>query len=158
MTGRAVYGPVNVSAGEPPLFEKEPRTAPATMSGAVSPRARESARTVPVRIPGEAAGINSLRTTCQCDAPIPKPASRIVLGTARSASLVVMITIGRTTTIRVSEPEIRLRPLPTPRAARAATNTLRPRSPKTTDGTPARFRMLRISRRVNRLSGAYSSR
>ncbi len=40
--------------------ENDPRTAPARMSGAVSPSALESARTVPVRMPGAADGMHEL--------------------------------------------------------------------------------------------------
>ena len=42
--------------------------------------ARDKARTVPVRMPGAAAGRISLRTTCQRDAPSPNPASRRAIG------------------------------------------------------------------------------
>ena len=50
--GRAVYGPVEQVGDGCRRVENEPRTAPTRMSGAVSPRARDRARTVPVRMPG----------------------------------------------------------------------------------------------------------
>ena len=59
--GSAVYGPVS-SVDEPTAagVENAPRTAPTRSSGAVSPSARASVRTVPVRMPGTAAGRTSL--------------------------------------------------------------------------------------------------
>ena len=104
-------------------------TPPMRRSGAVSPSALASARTVPVRMPGTAAGTTSLAVTSQRDAPTPYPASRMALGTARSASDDVMMTIGRIRTPSVSIAATRLRPLPTSSAASRATNTDSPRSP-----------------------------
>ena len=56
------------------------------ISGAVSPSARASARIEPVKIPGAAFGSTWLRTTSQRVAPTPYAPSRMLLGTARSAS------------------------------------------------------------------------
>ena len=44
-------------------------SAPIVISGAVSPIARESARIVPVRMPGSAAGSTTRQTTCERVAP-----------------------------------------------------------------------------------------
>ena len=81
--------------------EKNPVATPITSSGAVSPKARARVRTVPVRIPGAAAGSTWFRITSQRVAPTPNPASRMLFGTARSASAAVMITIGSTSTASV---------------------------------------------------------
>ena len=83
----------------------------------------------------------------------------MVLGTDRRASMEVMITIGRTSTASVIPPARMLRPDPLPSTASMnATKTARPSRPYTTDGTPARLRMLIWMKRVSRVSPAYSSR
>ena len=83
----------------------------------------------------------------------------MVLGTARSASMEVMITIGRTSTASVMPPAMMLRPDPSSSSVfMNATKTDRPSRPYTTDGTPARLRMLIWMNRVSLVSAAYSSR
>ena len=51
------------------------------------------------------------------------------MGTARSASMEVMITIGRTSTASVAPPARMLRPVPTPSDWNRATNTDSPSRP-----------------------------
>ena len=67
---------------------------------------------VPVRMPGAAYGRTWLRMVSQRVAPTPKAASRIEIGTARSASDAVITTIGSTTTASVSPPATRILPIP----------------------------------------------
>ena len=76
--------------------------APTTISGAVSPIARESARITPVAIPGIAAGRTCFQIVCHLVAPSAIEPSRIEGGTARIASRPAMITTGRTSSPRVS--------------------------------------------------------
>jgi hypothetical protein len=80
----------------------------------------------------------------------------MLFGTARSPSLEVMMTMGRTTTARVSPPEITVSPPVS--GLRNSAKMMRPRMPYTMDGTPARFRTFVTSSRVSRVSFAYSSR
>jgi hypothetical protein len=106
---------------------RKPVTAPTRRRGAASPRARASASTVPVRMPGAAYGRTWPRTTSQRVAPTPKPASRMLSGTARMASAPVMMTMGRTRTARVMPAAMMVRPpvkLPS-----ALTKTAKPRIP-----------------------------
>ena len=98
--------------------------APTIRSGAVSPKARASVRMVPVRIPGAAYGTTWLRTISQRVAPTPKAASRMLFGTARSASEVVITAIGRTSTASVRPPAISDLPRPS-----VLTNSASPSSP-----------------------------
>ena len=56
VTGSAVYGPVARSNKPAEPAEKKPVAAPTRSSGAVSPKARASVSTVPVRMPGAAEG------------------------------------------------------------------------------------------------------
>ena len=93
-------------------LDESEQIAPAVSSGAVSPNARASERIVPVRIPGAAYGTTWLRTVSQRVAPTPKAASRMLFGTARSASDVVITAIGRTSTASVSPPAISDLPRP----------------------------------------------
>ena len=86
-------------------------TAPITIKGAVSPIARESAKIVPVRIPGKAMGKICSLMICHLLAPRAKPACRRLSGTARSDSRVVMIIIGRINKLKVKAPASTLRPL-----------------------------------------------
>ena len=82
-----------------------------------------------------------------------------MLGTARSASIDVMITIGSTRTASVMPPAMMFRPEPSSSSEFiTATKTDSPSRPYTTDGTPARLRMLTWMNRVSRVSAAYSSR
>ena len=85
----------------------------------------------------------------------------MVLGTARIASADVMITIGSTSAAMVMPAAMTFFPSvdpPRPMPLTNATNIVRPSSPKTIDGTPARLRTAVSIHRVRRLSGAYSSR
>ena len=86
--------------------------------------ARESARMVPVRMPGSAAGSTCARTVCQRVAPSARPPSRIELGTARSASRDATMMIGSTSRLSVSAAAMIDRPMPKKR-----TNAARPRMP-----------------------------
>src|SRR3954464_6061854 len=67
--------------------------APITISGAVSPMARDSARITPVAMPGIAAGSTCRQIVCHWVEPSAMEPSRIDDGTARSASRPEMITI-----------------------------------------------------------------
>ena len=69
--------------------------APTTISGAVSPIARDSARITPVAMPGTAAGRTCFQIVCHCVAPSASEPSRIDGGTARIASRPAMITTGQ---------------------------------------------------------------
>ena len=89
-------------------------------------------------------------------APTPNPASRMLFGTARSASLEVMMTMGRTTTERVSPPDMTVSPPVS--GFRNSAKMIRPRMPYTMDGTPARFRTFVTRMRLILVSVAYSSR
>ena len=128
------------------------RTAPARMSRTVSPSALESARTVPV-------GCRALPTddelACHLPARCPnRSPPHGGAGTARNASIEVMMTIGRTSTARVIPPARMLRPDPLSSSVfMNATTTDRPRSPYTTNGTPARLRMLIWMKRVSWYGG-----
>ena len=61
-------------------------------------------------------------------APTPKPASRMLAGTARSASAAVMMTMGSTTTASVSPPAM-TRPAAGEARPATITKTARPSSP-----------------------------
>ena len=76
------------------------------------------------------------------------------------ASIVMRMTIGSTSTARVRPPEMKLRPkVSGPVTARMVwTKRTSPRMPYTIDGTPARLRMFVVSRRLVRVSFAYSCR
>ena len=69
--------------------------APTTISGAVSPMARDSARITPVAMPGTAAGSTCFQIVCHWVAPSAIEPSRIEGGTARMASRPAMITTGQ---------------------------------------------------------------
>src|SRR5690606_16284789 len=99
-------------------------TAPTRSSGAASPTARESARIVPVRIPGSASGRTWPRTVCHRVAPSAYAPDRIEFGTARIASWDAMMMTGRIRSVSVNAPEITLRP-----SARARTKSASPRIP-----------------------------
>ena len=99
-------------------------TPPTTISGAVSPIARDMARIVPVSIPGKAAGTVCRETACHLVAPSAIAPCSIETGTARIASRLAMMTIGSTSSARVSPPASRdlFRPM-------RVTNRARPSSP-----------------------------
>ena len=59
-----------------------------------------------MKIPGAAYGSTWLRTTSHRVAPTPYAPSRIPRGTARSASIVIRITMGITRTASVRPPEM----------------------------------------------------
>ena len=61
--------------------------------------------------PGAAYGSTWLRTTSHRVAPTPYAASRMPFGTARSASIVMMMTNGITSTDSVSPPAMMLSPV-----------------------------------------------
>ena len=63
-------------------------------SGAVSPAMRASASTMPVMMPGSAAGSTTLKTARARVAPSASAPSRIEPGTSRSSSSVVLAMIG----------------------------------------------------------------
>ena len=87
-------------------------TAPAMMSGAVSPIARDSARINPVKIPGVATGSTWCQIVCHFVAPSAYEPSRSDPGTARSASRVERMTTGSTSSASVDAPARTLRPMP----------------------------------------------
>ena len=78
--------------------------APTTISGAVSPIARESARITPVAMPGIEAGSTCFQIVCHLVAPSAIEPSRIEGGTARIASRPATMTTGRTRSPRVRPP------------------------------------------------------
>ena len=84
--------------------------APSSSSGALSPIARERARIEPVAMPGTAAGSTCRRIVCHLVAPSASEPSRIEGGTARIASRAAMITIGSTSSVRVSPPVSSVKP------------------------------------------------
>ena len=92
------------------------------ISGAVSPIARDSARIVPVAMPGIAAGSTCFQIVCHWVAPSAIEPSRIEGGTARIASRPAMITTGSTSSPRVSPPASTTRP----RLERAANEERQP--------------------------------
>ena len=114
MAGRAVYSPWRVSTNPRLPVAKNVGAPPIRRSGAASPRARPSARMVPVSTPGAAYGSTWLLVTSHRVAPTPNPASRMPRGTARIASAEVMMTMGRTRMAMVRPPLMRLRPPVTP--------------------------------------------
>ena len=114
---------------------------------------RDRARMVPVRTVGKAWGRTMCQMVCQRVAPSAKDAWRRELGTARSASWVVMIIMGMMSRLMVRAPESMLRS-----SARARTKIARPSMPYTMEGTPARLVMLIWITRVIQCLGAYSSR
>ena len=67
--------------------------APIGISGAASPMARDSARIVPVRMPGKALGSTWSPHGLPAGRAQARPAWRMELGTARSASREAMITM-----------------------------------------------------------------
>src|SRR5690606_17815154 len=99
-------------------------TAPTTMSGAVSPRARATARMAPVRMPGRARGSTTWRMACQRVAPSATAPSPTASGAVLSASRDAMITTGRTRSASVQAPATTVEPMPNRR-----TNTSRPSRP-----------------------------
>ena len=72
--------------------------------GAVSPMARDKAKMVPVKTPGNAWGSTCSLTTCQRVAPRANAACRMLSGTARRASRVATMTMGSTSSARVNPP------------------------------------------------------
>ena len=84
--------------------------APTTISGAVSPTARDTDKIVPVMMPGRAAGKTCRQIVCQRVAPNPYDASRIVYGTARMASCELMMMIGNINSTSVNPAETSVRP------------------------------------------------
>ena len=62
-------------------------------SGAVSPAARATASSTPVKRPGRAAGRITIHTACVVVQPMPTAASRMRCGTMRMASSAVSSTI-----------------------------------------------------------------
>ena len=83
------------------------RTAPAmpsSSSGAASPMARDSPRMVPVAMPGIEDGRVCRHVVCQSVAPSAREPNRISFGTARTASRVVMMMIGRISSARAIAP------------------------------------------------------
>ncbi len=85
--------------------------------------ARDSARIIPVRIPGNAIGSTSRCRVCHLVAPTPSPASRIDGGTALIASCDDMITMGRISSASVAAPASTLRPNAMARTKTASPNT-----------------------------------
>src|SRR5699024_3536047 len=126
---------------------------PMTTSGAVSPIALDNARMIPVIIPGIAAGSMILETVCHLVAPIPMEASRTNPGTALIASCAATTITGMIMSASVRPAAITELSTDT-----CLTNYVRPTSPKTTDGTPARFEMFIVMKLVILFFGAYSSR
>ena len=96
--------------------------APTTISGAVSPMARDSARITPVAMPGTAAGSTWRQIVCHWVAPSAWEPSRIDGGTARMASRPAMITTGSTSRPSASPP--------------ASTTLPRPSGPRTRNASP----------------------
>src|SRR3954452_15680782 len=88
---------------------------PVKRIGAVSPAARLTTRIIPVRMPESELGNTIVRMVCQRDAPRFQQASRKDIGTAPSASRVLVITTDRFITAIVSEavsnPPCRLMPV-----------------------------------------------
>lgn len=111
--------------------------APIMIRGAVSPIARDSARMIPVKMPGSAEGRTWARTTCQRVAPSAKAANRKEFGTDRIASFAAIIITGSMSKDMVKAPAMTLRPRPKNRTKMAS-----PRIPKTMEGTPARLAIL----------------
>jgi hypothetical protein len=104
--------------------------------GAVSPAARPILKIAPVRIPGRAVGKTTFLIVCHFVAPKAKEASLKEEGTELIASSDALIITGRMSIPRVSEPESTETPKP-----KSLTNIASPKSPKTTEGTPARLLM-----------------
>jgi hypothetical protein len=109
----------------PPGAKATNVAAPTTISGAVSPMARDSARITPVAMPGIDAGSTWRQIVCHFVAPSARAPSRIDGGTARIASREAMITTGRTSRPSVSEPDSTTRP----RSSGPRTMNARPRMP-----------------------------
>src|SRR3954470_699000 len=76
---------------------------PVKRIGAVSPAARLTTRMIPVRIPESEFGNTTVRIVCHRDAPRFQHASRNDIGTAPSASRVLVITTGKFITAIVSD-------------------------------------------------------
>src|SRR5699024_4943138 len=131
---------------------------PISMSGAVSPNARDNARMKPVNIPGIAAGNTTRRIVCHLFAPKPYEASLTelcndLMGFSfekeknRKKSHDIVKAAASTELLKASAsitiPLIKI---------------VRPSKPKTTEGTPAKFEILTLITLVNALSLAYSSK
>ena len=121
------------SKGETPSFGVK-KTLPVYMIAAVSPAARARPRMAPVRMPGSALGSTTLRVVSLLEAPNARLASRQSWGTCERAASVVLMMIGSERTASVRMPERRLTPKP-----QKTTKKVRPKRPKTMEGTPARF-------------------
>jgi len=91
----------------------------------------------PVSIPGKAVGKTILLIVSHLLAPKESDASRIECGTAAKASCEAEIIKGRARIPSVRLPESIETPKP-----KKLTNTAKPKSPKTTEGTPAKLLIL----------------
>ncbi len=127
--------------------------APVNMIGAVSPAARDTSKITPVRMPLIEFGRTMWRMVCQRVAPTFQHASRNDLGTAASASLVLVMMTGSDMIASVSEAARIDLPIPANR-----TNAPSPNSACTMLGTPAKFSTARFTTLVNQFSLAYSFR
>ena len=87
--------------------------------GAVSPAARETCRITPVRMPLIELGSTIVRIVCQREAPRFQQASRNDIGTAASASRVLVMITGSVITANVQLAASTLRPMPAEQNERA---------------------------------------
>ena len=92
--------------------------------GAVSPAARDTCRITPVRMPLIELGRTMVRMVCQRVAPMFQHASRNDIGTAASASRVLVMMTGSVITASVQEAASRHLPRPA-----NSTNAPTPNSP-----------------------------
>ena len=107
-------------------------------SGAVSPNAWAIPIIVPVKIPGAARGKIWSVAVCILDAPRPRAASLIEVGTALIDALVAIIIVGKVIKANTIPPT-KGTDLGIPKKPR---NTASPRSPKTIEGTAAKLLIL----------------
>ncbi len=131
------------------LVEKKRLLSAVKRSGAVSPAMRASASTMPVMMPGSAAGSTTLNTARARVAPSASAPSRIVPGTSSSSSSVVRAMIGIIITPSAMAPAIALNCL-NGSTAMPYTNT-----PMTIDGTPFSVSAAKRMREASRVP-AYS--
>ena len=132
-TGSAVAGEVIVSG-----TSTINATIPIMRSGAVSPNAWAIPIIVPVKIPGAARGKIWSVAVCILDAPRPRAASLIEVGTALIDALVAIIIVGKVIKANTIPPT-KGTDLGIPKKPR---NTASPRSPKTIEGTAAKLLIL----------------